>query len=453
MGVAIAVSVIAVLVAGLGIVADRVVLRRRLLTYRVQLDSDLAETVLKQPLRRGGEEVRDASVVLIRIGNYGMVDLEGGDVEQLIVEFPGRSIVDVEVSDASPGMRAALSTWLDGVDHVGEGELRLPGLDVRRKERFKLLMLLSGDGTGVSVSGRIRGGRVVSDRPSPVRRAALVMAAVVVLLGTAVTATLVISQNPSCEGQVTILTTSLAEPLLANVAQKCGDAQVAASAVPAETLLKLAKGGPSGANSLVAVSPDGVRNDALVQSPLFTVLYGSVVNPATRITGLTLDQIRLVYSGTVTNWNQVGGADLAVTLVSRGAESQVRMDFTTKVLHGGEPPLTSADCVTRTVQGGPLRCEVSSTAELLARVEAIPGAIGYADVGAVRVAGLRSITLGGNAPDIVNVRGGSYPFWDNYYTYTYGVPGDAVSAFLGLLRGSASEMAAYGFVGCSGVPC
>jgi len=41
-----------------------------------------------------------------------------------------------------------------------------------------------------------------------------------------------------------------------------------------------------------------------------------VVNPANSVAELTMDQIKLIYTGEITNWKDVGGADHAITPVS-----------------------------------------------------------------------------------------------------------------------------------------
>ena len=42
-----------------------------------------------------------------------------------------------------------------------------------------------------------------------------------------------------------------------------------------------------------------------------------VVNPQLKVTGLTVDQLRDIYTGRVTNWSQVGGPNLPLVAFSR----------------------------------------------------------------------------------------------------------------------------------------
>jgi phosphate transport system substrate-binding protein len=52
-----------------------------------------------------------------------------------------------------------------------------------------------------------------------------------------------------------------------------------------------------------------------------------VVNPANKIEGLTMEQIRSIFSGKIRNWKDVGGVDHPIAVVSREAGSGTRSSF------------------------------------------------------------------------------------------------------------------------------
>lgn len=52
-----------------------------------------------------------------------------------------------------------------------------------------------------------------------------------------------------------------------------------------------------------------------------------VVNPGNKVTDLTMDQIRDIFNGKITNWKEIGGADAPITVVSREAGSGTRSSF------------------------------------------------------------------------------------------------------------------------------
>ena len=49
-----------------------------------------------------------------------------------------------------------------------------------------------------------------------------------------------------------------------------------------------------------------------------------IVNPANKVTNLTKDQVAKIYMGEITNWNEVGGADAPIVVVSREDGSGTR---------------------------------------------------------------------------------------------------------------------------------
>lgn len=52
-----------------------------------------------------------------------------------------------------------------------------------------------------------------------------------------------------------------------------------------------------------------------------------VINPANKVSDLTMDQIRDIFNGKTKNWKEVGGADQDITVVSREAGSGTRTSF------------------------------------------------------------------------------------------------------------------------------
>ncbi|MET8852274.1 substrate-binding domain-containing protein [Amycolatopsis sp. NPDC004625] len=449
--------VLAIAASALVLGVDTLVVRRRRIGYRVLMDGELTtkpgvDVLLKQPLSRDGEVIADPTVALVRVRNIGAFDLDESDLDDLTIAFPGRRTLRVEVSRAPGGVREALA---DGLQ-AGDDTLAVPPIRLRRHEGFDLLALLSGNARGVQVSGRVRGGRVVEDRRRPPRAAIAATVVLCLALGGLVATTLPLGRDTSCAGRVKVLTTSLAEPVLRQAAadyRRVCDGAAVDVVISQDSVATLLANGQSG--DTIAVGTGTSADPRLVRTPYSVVLFGAVVNPATGVPGLTRDQIRWIYAGAVTNWNQVGGPDLPIVVIGRDASSATRRTFESKVLGKAEPAPTSNDCVTRTQPGGSLRCEAGSSAELLARVAAIRGAIGYADVGAIEKSGARPIAIEGNTPDIATVRGGGYPFWDVLSTYTFGpaAPDSPVGAFLRYLRITPAAATAAGFVPCTGPPC
>ncbi|WP_026421665.1 substrate-binding domain-containing protein [Actinokineospora inagensis] len=436
-------------VAALVVVWSR---RGRVLTYRVHLDAPVMV----------GDLPSEHSTVLLRLANEGTRPLHQEDQEGVEFAFPDRRIEAVHIAEAAPGLRAELSRGLELADNAGQDTLAVPPVPLNRRERFKLLVLLSGSGRTVTASGRVRAGKFLHGKQKSPAAGLLTGLLVVflVLFGLAIGNSSVDNTCPT--GDVKVLASSIAAPVLDGVVKEyvattgCAGNHVVitSSAQPRETLNRLGTPNPDSADGNLAVVP--VSNKAfpaLVERPLATVIYGLAVNKNTGITGLTSTQLRDIYAGKYADWSQLGGAKVPIRLVGRGLESSTRELFEKQVLHGTEPAITSDDCLSPRDNAAPvIRCERDTASATVDAIEATVGALGYADLPALKGSTLTVLNLDGNGPDIANVRGGGYPFWSPLSVYSFGEP-DADSAegrFLAYLTGDAvrTQLRDAGFVPC-----
>ena len=97
-----------------------------------------------------------------------------------------------------------------------------------------------------------------------------------------------------------------------------------------------------------------------------------IVNNA-GVENLTLEQIAKIYSGEITNWNQVGGNDKLIAVIARDDSSGTRECFDEKM----EEALEGWEMKT----GVP---EQNSTGAVLTQVQNTEGAIGYVSIGALK---------------------------------------------------------------------
>ncbi|MCR5272501.1 MAG: phosphate ABC transporter substrate-binding protein [Lachnospiraceae bacterium] len=112
-------------------------------------------------------------------------------------------------------------------------------------------------------------------------------------------------------------------------------------------------------------------------------------NPAT---DLTTEQLVSVYTGTVTNWSELGGNDEAIVVIGREAGSGTRGAF--------EEILEVEDSCSYAQ-------ELDSTGAVLAKVASTPGAIGYISLDAVDDS-VTSLSLNGVAATEENIVAGEY---------------------------------------------
>ena len=122
-----------------------------------------------------------------------------------------------------------------------------------------------------------------------------------------------------------------------------------------------------------------------------------VVNPENGVSELTVEQIGKIYTGEITNWKELGGADLAIVANGREAASGTRGAFEEIVKVGGE------DIVDRCKYAN----EYNSTGALKQAVAGNPGAIGYVSLSSVDDT-VKAVTVEGVAPSEETVKDGSY---------------------------------------------
>ncbi|MFK0120968.1 substrate-binding domain-containing protein [Streptomyces sp. NPDC090994] len=177
----------------------------------------------------------------------------------------------------------------------------------------------------------------------------------------------------------------------------------------------------------------------LVPRPIAISVFTIVVNKAAGVENLSQTQIRDIFAGRVTNWNQVGGKDVPVHLINRGSGSGTRSTLVAKVLRGKEPPqFTVTDCASLDPDRYG-RCESNDPDVLLDEAASMRGAISYSE--AAKVDGHEDadrfvkLKIDGKEPTAEGVEDTDYPFWQTEYAYTYGdaPAGSPAAAFLNFL--------------------
>ncbi|MGH3672155.1 MAG: PstS family phosphate ABC transporter substrate-binding protein, partial [Pseudonocardiaceae bacterium] len=200
-----------------------------------------------------------------------------------------------------------------------------------------------------------------------------------------------------------------------------------------EGLLRLdqaGKGNDSGSgNPDVLAFSVGAKRDGyprLLPRPIAFSLFTLVINKGAGVQDLSLEQIRQLYAGSITNWTEVGGNNQPVRLISRNPDSGTRRTFQQQILGGiREPGSNSDDCerVAPGAQPGVVRCERRTTDDVIGALASTPGAIGYSEVGAATGReDLLLVRIGGHLATLVEADDGAYPFWETEYAYTYGEP-------------------------------
>ena len=117
-----------------------------------------------------------------------------------------------------------------------------------------------------------------------------------------------------------------------------------------------------------------------------------IVNLENPVSDLDVETIAKIYTGEITNWSEVGGADTEIVLIGREAGSGTRDGF---------------ESITGTEDACKYRQELTSTGDVITAVSQNPGAIGYASVASVKDS-VKALTVGGVAPSNETILDGTY---------------------------------------------
>ena len=137
---------------------------------------------------------------------------------------------------------------------------------------------------------------------------------------------------------------------------------------------------------------DEEKNSGLTETVLAYDGIAIIVNPENAISDLSVEDIARLYTGEITNWKDLGGADAEIVVIGREAGSGTRDGF--ESITG-----TSEKCV--------YRQELTSTVDVITTDSQNPDAIGYASLSAVKDT-VKALTVGGVAPTEDTVKDGSY---------------------------------------------
>jgi phosphate transport system substrate-binding protein len=172
-----------------------------------------------------------------------------------------------------------------------------------------------------------------------------------------------------------------------------------------------------------------------------------VVNPKNPVGKLTLQQLSDIYTHKITNWQQVGGENRPIVLLSRESNSGTYQYFLENVIRMGKKSdlLFSPDTLLMPSSQG-ISTEVSHN----------PNTIGYDGLGYVTaeqkvIAVARDANSPHVLPSVATVNDGTYPISRPLFMYTPGEPSARVKAYLDwIINAGQSTVTELGFVPLKG---
>lgn len=141
---------------------------------------------------------------------------------------------------------------------------------------------------------------------------------------------------------------------------------------------------------------------------------GPVANPDCGVTDISMDDLRAIFTGDITNWSELGGADQEIVVINRQAGSGTRAVFEAAVMNGEE---------TGTFQ------EQDSSGTVRQMVAETPGAISYLAFSYYDDS-IVALSVDGVEPTAENVETNAWTIWAYEHMYTSIEPDAATQAFI-----------------------
>jgi phosphate transport system substrate-binding protein len=151
-----------------------------------------------------------------------------------------------------------------------------------------------------------------------------------------------------------------------------------------------------------------------------------VVNPANGLDNLTRQQVRDIFTGTVTDWGQVGGQPGPIRVITREEGSGTREAFTGMIM--GDHRI-SRKAITQPSNG---------TVKELVRHD--PNAIGYMSLGIVEASpDLKALKIDGVVASVDNVTQKTYKLVRPFLFLVKGTPADDAQKFIDYVLGPSGQ--------------
>ena len=132
-----------------------------------------------------------------------------------------------------------------------------------------------------------------------------------------------------------------------------------------------------------------------------------IVHPSNSVRQLTKEQVKKIYTGQITNWKELGGADMPIVAISRDTSSG-----TYEVFH--QLAIDSEKLGTKVEYA-------NSNPQIFTRVSTTAGAIGYVGLGFVKT-GVTAVQYEGVTPTRKTIASGKYQISRPLYLFTDGYP-------------------------------
>ncbi len=159
-----------------------------------------------------------------------------------------------------------------------------------------------------------------------------------------------------------------------------------------------------------------------------------IVHPSNKVDKLTMEQIREIYTGKISNWSQTGGTNTKIVIISRDSSSGTFETFNNLAL--------------KKARVRPDALMQASNQAVATTIAQTPGGIGYVGLGYLS-SSVKAVAVDGVMPSKKTVLSQDYKLARPLFMYTNGEPKGVVKQYMDFVTGKEGQKIAeeVGFVG------
>jgi phosphate transport system substrate-binding protein len=159
-----------------------------------------------------------------------------------------------------------------------------------------------------------------------------------------------------------------------------------------------------------------------------------IVHPSNKVSGLTKNQLKDIYTGKISDWSQLGGKSQKIVVISRDSASGTFESFGEMAL---DKEKVRSDALMQ-----------ASNQAIASAVAKTPGAIGYVGLGYIS-SQVKALTFDGVMPSNATVLSNKYKLGRPLFMYTNGAPQGVVKEYIDFVKSEEGQklVEEAGFVG------
>jgi phosphate transport system substrate-binding protein len=187
-----------------------------------------------------------------------------------------------------------------------------------------------------------------------------------------------------------------------------------------------------GNSDIFAEEKSGIDASKITDHKVAVLGIAPIVNKKVSVSNLSQQQLIDIFTGKITNWKEVGGQDLEITVIGRAAGSGTRVNFDKYGLNGAAEV------------NGPTQDASGSVVQLVGQT---PGAVSYVAFSYSSKPGIKAVNIDNVEANYSNVANNSWKIWSYEHMYTNKSNDNTVEeAFIKYVSDDSKNLEALGYL-------